>query len=217
MPGPTTSVMWFRRDLRLRDHPALAAAADADRVVALFVLDDALRRPSGAPRLAFLYQSLRDLDAQLRQHGGELVVRRGTPENVVPAVARDAGATSVHISTDFGPYGAARDKRVDAALGEVPLIRTGSAYAVAPGRIVKSDGQPFRVFTPFYRTWSAHGWPAPAESDPARISWRRGISGAGVPQDPKLPARLVLPDAGEQAAYYRKLRGRQSNGHATDR
>ena len=62
--------MWFRRDLRLRDHPALAAAADADRVVALFVLDDALRQPSGAPRLAFLYQSLRDLDAQLRQHGG---------------------------------------------------------------------------------------------------------------------------------------------------
>lgn len=110
-----------------------------------------------------------------------------------------------------------RDKRVDAALGEVPLIRTGSAYAVAPGRIVKSDGQPFRVFTPFYRTSSAHGWPAPAESDPARITWRRGISGAGVPQDPKPPARLVLPDAGEQAAYYRKLRGRQSNGHATDR
>ena len=209
MPGPTTSVMWFRRDLRLRDHPALAAAADADRVVALFVLDDALRRPSGAPRLAFLYQSLRELDAELRQHGGELVVRRGTPENVVPAVARDAGATSVHISTDFGPYGAARDKRVDAALGEVPLVRTGSAYAVAPGRIVKSDGQPFRVFTPFYRTWSAHGWPAPAESDPARISWRQGISGAGVPQDPKLPARLVLPDAGEQAAYAAWHRFRQ--------
>jgi deoxyribodipyrimidine photo-lyase len=143
--------MWFRRDLRLRDHPALAAAADADRVVALFVLDDALRRPSGAPRLAFLYQSLRDLDAQLRQHGGELVVRLGTPENVVPAVARDAGATSVHITTDFGPYGSARDRRVDAALGEIPLIRTGSAYAVAPGRIVKSDGQPFRVFTPLTR------------------------------------------------------------------
>src|SRR6478752_7366613 len=78
VPGPTTSVMWFRRDLRLRDHPALAAAADADRVVALFVLDDALRRPSGAPRLAFLYQSLRDLDAELRQHGGELVAPRGT-------------------------------------------------------------------------------------------------------------------------------------------
>jgi deoxyribodipyrimidine photo-lyase len=184
--------MWFRRDLRSREHAALAAAADADRRRALRARR-CVASAVGRPRLAFLYQSLRDLDAQLRHHGGERVVRRGTPENVVPAVARDAGATSVHISADFGPYGAARDKRVDAALGEVPLIRTGSAYAVAPGRIVKSDGQPFRVFTPFYRTWPAHGWPAPAESDPARISWRRGISGAGVPQDPKLPARLVLP------------------------
>jgi deoxyribodipyrimidine photo-lyase len=193
--------MWFRRDLRLQDHPALAAAADAGRVVALFVLDDALRRPSGAPRLAFLYRSLRDLDAKLRENGGELVLRRGKPENVVPAVARDAGAASVHISADFGPYGAKRDERVAAALGEVPLVRTDSAYAVVPGRIVKSDGKPFRVFTPFYRTWLAYGWPAPADSDPARISWRRGIGGTGVPQDPRLPARLVLPDAGEPAAY----------------
>ena len=76
--------MWFRRDLRLQDHPAPAAAADAGRVVALFVLDDALRRPSGAPRLAFLYRSLRDLDARLRQNGGELVLRRGKPETSFP-------------------------------------------------------------------------------------------------------------------------------------
>ena len=130
------------------------------------MLDDALRRPSGAPGWRSSTRACAIWTPSCAEHGGELVVRRGTPENVVPAVARDAGATSVHISTDFGPYGAARDKRVDAALGEVPLIRTGSAYAVAPGRIVKSDGQPFRVFTPFYRTWSAHGWPAPAESDP---------------------------------------------------
>jgi deoxyribodipyrimidine photo-lyase len=103
--------MWFRRDLRLQDHPALAAAADAGRVVALFVLDDALRLPSGAPRVAFRYRSLRDLDATLRQNGGELVLRRGKPENVVPAVARDAGAASVHISADFGPTGPQRDER----------------------------------------------------------------------------------------------------------
>jgi deoxyribodipyrimidine photo-lyase len=167
--------MWFRRDLRLRDHLALAAAADADRVVALFVLDDALRRPSGRPRLAFLYRACAIWTPSCASTAGAGRAAGARPRNVVPAVARDAGATSVHISADFGPYGAARlVKRVYAALGEVPLIRTGSAYAVAPGRIVKSDGQPFRVFTPFYRTWSAHGWPAPAESDPARITWRRG-------------------------------------------
>ena len=152
------AVLWFRRDLRLGDHPALLAAAGDGPVAALFVLDDALRRPSGAPRIAFLYRTLRALDAQLREHGGALTVRRGQPENVVPAVARACGATSVHVSADFGPYGAARDQRVAAALGDVPLVRTGSPYAVAPGRVTKGDGTPFKVYTAFYRAWAEHGW-----------------------------------------------------------
>jgi hypothetical protein len=208
--------MWFRRDLRSRDHPALAAAADADRVVALFVLDDALRRPSGAPRLAFLYQSLRDLDAQLRQHGGELVVRRGTPENVVPAVARDAGATSVHISADFGPYGAARDKRVDAALGEVPRIRTGSAYAVA----LAASSSPTANRSGSSRRSTGRGRPIAGRH---RLSQTRsGSVGGGAsaaPACPKIPScrrawSCLMP---ANKPNYRKLRGRQSNGHATDR
>src|SRR5277367_5881477 len=147
-----SSVLWFRRDLRLHDNPALLAAAADGPVTALFVLDDALRKPSGAPRLAFLYRSLRQLDTDLREHGGALVVRHGHPENVVPAVAREVGASAVHVSADFGPYGAARDTRVAAALDVEPgvqLIRTGSAYAVAPGRVTKADGEPFKVFTAF--------------------------------------------------------------------
>src|SRR6201994_1961861 len=97
---PMSAVLWFRRDLRLGDHPALLAAADDGPVVALFVLDDVLRKPSGAARVAFMYRTLRALDAQLREHGGGLVVRRGRPENVVPAVATEAGASAVHISAD---------------------------------------------------------------------------------------------------------------------
>src|ERR1700753_2617927 len=104
-----SAVLWFRRDLRLGDHPALLAAADTGPVVALFVLDDVLRKPSGAPRVAFMYRTLRALDAQLREHGGGLVVRRGKPENVVPAVGPAVGASSVHVSAGSGPYGRARD------------------------------------------------------------------------------------------------------------
>jgi deoxyribodipyrimidine photo-lyase len=191
--------MWFRRDLRLSDQPALAAAAREGRVLALFVLDDALRRPSGLPRLAFLYRSLRALDADLRDRGGELLVRHGRPEDVVPGVAREVGAGSVHISADFGPYGTARDARVAAALGDIPLVATGSPYAVAPDRIRKSDGDPFRVFTPFYRAWSEHGWRAPARP-PTKIEWVPGAGGAQLPRDPELPSGLRLPEAGEQAA-----------------
>ncbi len=194
------SILWLRRDLRLHDQPALLAAADDGPVTALFVLDDALRKPSGAPRIAFLYRTLRALDEDLRAHGGQLVVRRGAPANVVPKVVRELGATSVHVSADFGPYGAQRDEAVATALADVPLVRTGSPYAVAPGRVTKSDATPFKVYSAFYRAWTAHGWRAPAASDPARIEWTSGLDSTGVPSDPRLPVGLVLPEAGEAAA-----------------
>ena len=201
-----TSVLWFRRDLRLGDNPALLAARDAGGgVLPTFVLDDALRRPSGAPRLAFLYRCLRALDEAL---DGRLVVLRGRPESVLPRLVRDVQAGSVHIAADFGPYGRERDERVGLSLPDgVDLVRTGSPYAVAPGRVRKGDGTPFRVYTPFYRSWRRHGWRAPAGSRRATVSWlagRTGLTGlTGVPKDPDLPAGLRLPVAGEAAGLAR--------------
>jgi deoxyribodipyrimidine photo-lyase len=197
----TTTVLWFRRDLRLLDHPALlAAAAGGQRVVPLFVLDDALLGPAGDARVAFLLRSLGALDADLREHGPGLVVRRGGPEEVVPAVVAETGAASVHISADYGSYGAARDARVAAALGAVPLVATGSPYAVAPGRVLTGTGRPFQVFTPFYRAWIRHGWRAPAASDPRAVTWAEA-SGERLPDEPAGAADLHLPEAGERAAH----------------
>lgn len=198
MPDPTR-VLWFRRDLRLRDHPALLEAADGGRVLGLFVLDPRLLA-GGAPRVACLLRALAALRAEVHSHGGVLVLRAGDPERVVPAVAREAGAEAVHISADFTPYGARRDLRVAAALGDVPLVRTGSPYAVAPGRIVKGSGDPYQVFTPFYRAWLEHGWRAPADSDPAAVSWRR-LPSEDLPPEPD--HRAELPEAGEAAALRR--------------
>jgi deoxyribodipyrimidine photo-lyase len=195
------AVLWFRRDLRLGDQPALLAAREASPqgIVGLFVLDDALRRPSGAARLAFLYRCLRDLDEQL---GGRLVVRRGDPVKVVAAVAREADAQTVHISADYGPYGAERDKRVEAALEDDgrQLVRTGSPYAVAPGRVVNGEGSAYRVFTPFSKAWRAHGWREPA-SRPRALDWLQ-LDGTGIPKDPGVDGK-TLPDPGEQAAHDR--------------
>src|SRR5215218_2670755 len=110
--APTTAVMWFRRDLRLHDLPALAAAAQADRVLPLFVLDDRLlargRFPS-AVRTAFMLGCLRALDAGLRERGARLVVRRGRPEAELPRLAREAGAHAVHFTADVSPWARARD------------------------------------------------------------------------------------------------------------
>jgi deoxyribodipyrimidine photo-lyase len=195
-----TSVLWLRRDLRLGDHPALHAAAADGPVVALFVLDHALLKPAGAPRVAFLYRTLRAIDAELRTHGGRLVVRRGDPVSVVPGIVRETGAAAVHVSADFGPYGVRRDAAVESALGDVPLVRTGSPYAVGPGRVRKRDGTPFQVYSAFYRAWRRHGWPRPAATITGRVDWRCDVRGIDVPDDPRLPAALHLPEAGEHAA-----------------
>jgi deoxyribodipyrimidine photo-lyase len=195
-----TSVLWFRRDLRLRDHPALHAAAKDGPVVAMFVLDSALLNPAGAPRVAFLYRALRALDADLREHGGRLVVRRGDPRNAVARVVREVDATSVHVSADFYPYGRRRDEEVEAALGDVPLVRTGSPYAISPGRVTRDNGEPFKVFSPFYRAWLRHGWREPASTISGRVRWHTGLDGIAIPADPALPKDVTLPDAGEAAA-----------------
>ena len=90
--------MWFRRDLRLSDNPALLDAADRDGdVLPLFVLDDVLRGPSGAPRLAFLHGCLREL---VERTGGRMRVVAGRPEEVVPRVARETGATLLEVAAD---------------------------------------------------------------------------------------------------------------------
>ncbi len=95
--------MWFRRDLRLLDHPALAAASSQGPVLALFVLDPALLSASGRPRTTFLCRSLSALDHDLRRLGGALVIRSGQPERAVPEIVREVAASPVHISSDFGP------------------------------------------------------------------------------------------------------------------
>jgi deoxyribodipyrimidine photo-lyase len=193
------SILWFRRDLRFEDHPALAKAAERGPVLPLFVLDPALMRPAGLPRQAFLLQTLRDMDQRLRTLGASLVVVSGRPEEVVPEIASRIGATEIHVSADFAPYGSARDLRVAEALGSIALVATGSPYAVSPPRLVTAAGQPYKVFTPFFRAWLHHGWPQPAASDPGLVDWVT-TSGEAIPGEPKLPSGMVLPRAGEEAA-----------------
>ncbi len=211
-----SSVLWLRRDLRLRDQPALHEAAHDGPVVALFVLDPALLNPAGAPRVAFLYRTLRDLDERLREHGGKLLVRRGDPVSVVPKVASEAKAETVHVSADFGPYGSRRDEAVDRALGDVRFVRTGSPYAISPGRVLKGDGLPFKVYTPFYRAWVEHGWRKPAATITGRVDWHTDLDGIDIPNDPALPKSLELPAAGEDAAL-KAWRAYRSSGLGTYR
>jgi deoxyribodipyrimidine photo-lyase len=152
----TTAVVWFRRDLRVHDHPALVAArAGFDRVIPLFVLDDALLhgRYASPARARFMLGCLRALDAALRERGSGLVVRHGTPEDVVCAVARETSADAVLWTSDVAPYARRRDARVTDALQEAGVAaspQTGG-YLVDPSKPRTQGGKPYTVFSPFHR------------------------------------------------------------------
>jgi deoxyribodipyrimidine photo-lyase len=193
------AIMWFRRDLRLSDHPALLAAIEnSDEIVPVFILDPKQNGKSGAKRLAYMVNSLRELDKSL---GNSLHVYRADQVEVLTALMARYGATEVHISKEYEPYGAARDERVRAA--GINLIETGSPYAVAPGRVRKpSDGTPYKVYTPFYKAWCAHGWRAPAATPKKIACATPGESDRNFP-DWTVPEGAILTDAGEAAALKR--------------
>ena len=104
------TLLWFRRDLRLHDLPPLLDAAEGDgEVLACYVLDPQLKTSSGPRRLQYLYDALRELRDAL---DGRLLVTRGRPDKRIPAVAKSVGASAVHVSADFTPFGRRRDDAV---------------------------------------------------------------------------------------------------------
>ena len=199
MSAPKRSIMWFRRDLRINDHPALLAAVEsAEQVIPLFILDKTQIKEAGAKLLAYMAQSLRSLDESL---GNNLHIIEGDQVEVLTALIKKYDVQEVHISAEYERYGAERDARVEAA--GIKLVRTGSPYAVTPGRVVKpSDATPYKVYTPFYRAWRTHGWRAPAKT-PKSMKFVQPTSEYRNFPDFPLPKGVEIIKAGEAAALSR--------------
>ena len=174
-----TTLLWFRRDLRLSDHPALHAALTAgDDVLPVFVLDPRLLATGGV-RTQRLFSSLSALQDDT---AGALVLRRGDPTEAIAGLAREVDAAEVHVTGETTPYGRHRDACVAIRLAadHRRLVATESPYAVDPGDVLTRTGTPYRVFTPFRQAWRDPGWPAPSGT-PEELPWRRGVDGEPPP------------------------------------
>ena len=198
-----TNVVLFTRDLRVHDHPALSAAVErAERVVPLFVLDDAVLAAFGAPnRVAFLVDALRDLDARLRERGAKLVVRRGNVVAETVRAAQDVGAEAVHVSADVSAYAQERARRLRTALhsAQIELEVFPGVTVVPPGDLAPAGRDHFRVFTPYWRRWREEPR-RDVLAPPARILLPDGLEAGMLPE----PGELVrgrpapeLPTGGE--------------------
>lgn len=147
------SIWWIRKDLRLADNRALDAALTAGgELLPLFILDPALFPNCPAQRKSFLLEGLRRLDENLRGRGSRLIVRTGKPLDVLREVLSETGGARIFAEEDYSPYAVNRDRLAAEAL---PVTFVMGNVRVPPGGLAAGNGQPFRVFTPFARSWRA--------------------------------------------------------------
>lgn len=157
------AILWYRRDLRVHDLPALAAAIERggeEGVVPVFCFDDALLhgRFASARRTWMLLETLKALDDRWHELGGRLWWRRGDPAQQLAEVVRETGASEVHATGDVTAFARGRDERVREAVGAA-----GASLTLHPGLAIASDlealrtqaGKPHIVFTPFSKVWGA--------------------------------------------------------------
>lgn len=201
----TRALVWFRRDLRLSDNPAWAAAtASHSEVVALFVLDPRLVASAGPFRRAQLAANLACLDHSLSEAGGRLLVRHGDPTEVVPQEAARTGARSVTWNADVSPWSTMRDALVCEALGHgIEVTIHHGTLVLPPGSVMTKVGAVPRVFGAFHRRWLATNWdrwPEPGEATVANDP------GDGLDRAP-IPAPRPAGEDGAHEALTRFLDG----------
>lgn len=153
----SATIVWFRQDLRLDDHPALAAAkAAGGPIVPVFVWhpeEEGSWAPASASKW-WLHRSLRVLDEQLRQHGSRLIIRRGPAAMVLKCLAKETGANRVFWCRRYEPAVIARDTAVKTALRDSGLRveSFNGSLLVEPWEVKTKQGSPFQVFTPFWKS-----------------------------------------------------------------
>lgn len=213
MPDKSPSILWYRRDLRLSDHPALdAAIARGGPVIAVHIHDDATAS-LGAAAAWRLHQGLAALDEALREAGNRLILRRGSAPEVLRSLIRETGAGAVYWTRLYDPEAQERDSAVAATLrGQgVEAREFGGHLLFEPESVETKAGGYYKVFTPMWRAVRNrdvdHPLAAPGEL-PAPDAWpcsdsldQWGLE-AGVNRGAAVLSAHVRP-SGERAAQER--------------
>jgi deoxyribodipyrimidine photo-lyase len=197
-----TAIVLFTRDLRVHDNPALCGAcAKARQVVPLFVADPALAVPPNRAR--FLAESVAVLREELRELGGDLVIRAGDPVAETIRLATEVRAGAVFVAADVSAYAARRERRLarECEAHRMALSVTPGHQVVPAGELQPGGGGHYRVFTPYWRAWSAATWRGQYKAPPA-VCVPAGIDPGRLPDQGKGASSGLAP-GGERAGKER--------------
>ena len=149
---------WFRRDLRLEDNVALYKALSLNEpVVPVFIFDHQIlaELPKDDARLGFIYETLQKIDSQLKELGSSLLIKQGDPLEVWKELFKETTFAALYFNTDYEPYAQQRDAAVASYLTskQVPVYAFKDQVIFETNEIVKDDGLPYTVFTPYKNKW----------------------------------------------------------------
>lgn len=168
----TASLHWFRDDLRLADNPALAAAIAHGPALCVYILDEgADRRALGGAASWWLSRSLAALSADIARKGGELLLMRGDPAQILPRIVADAGVAFVTWNRRYEAATIGLDKALKSGLtGKGVSVTSFNSHLLnEPWEVATKAGEPMKVFTPYWRAARAKGEPPRPEPAPSRI------------------------------------------------
>jgi deoxyribodipyrimidine photo-lyase len=201
-------ILWLRQDLRLSDQPALVAACHDGPVIPVYVLDDEApgdHAIGGAGRW-WLHHSLAALDEALREKGSRLILRRGQSAEVLAALARETGVTRIHAIHHYEPWWLEAEREIGAA---VELFLHDGNQLAPPGSVTTGAGQPFKIYTPFWRALSEHMPPDHPVRAPTAIPHP-----ARWPRSDALDAWALLPTRPDWATGFADWTPGEAGAHA---
>lgn len=203
-------IHWFRRDLRLSDNSALNAALESGLpVIPVFIFDPKIYKGerSSGNRTAFLLKGLEALREELRRRGSGLVVRRGEPLEVLQSLLAETGAVKLFFNRDYSPYARKRDRAIHETLGDERVHTEHDVLMHAPTTVMKLDGTPYTVFSPFKRAW-LQLQKMPSHTAAGRFHDLSGIDAMHLPSLAELESesKIELPPAGEAEGQARLAR-----------
>ena len=156
-----TALFWHRRDLRIDDNKGLFDALKQNEIVhPIFIFDKSIldKLPNNDQRILFIYQEIESLKKNYQNLGSDLWVYYGEPSEIIPKIAQELNCSSVYFNNDYEPYALQRDQEIQVSLNKIKIEFIGKKDHVIfeKNEVLKDDGKPYTIFTPYSRKWKAN-------------------------------------------------------------
>ena len=167
-PSGGRAIVWFRKDLRLRDNPCLEAALRSGKeIIPVYIWnkEEGGAWSPGAAARWWLHHALASLGQDIQNYGGSLILQKGTAEEIIPRLAESLGADTLYFGRTYDPAGLATEKAVELASAgrNITIESFNTSLLNEPWEIKNGSGRPFQVFTPYWRKSRAGIYREPAD------------------------------------------------------